>query len=160
MVIDLDHPPPVVKPPKDQGPPVSLHWERAIDDERRLRHCLVCGCQDMYVRRSALQLTGFALIIVAAIVAMVLYGFYTQLMWALAALCAVLVIDAVILWNRRRALVCYRCGSRYFDVLIPPQRRAWESALAERYRGDADPASRAVQHPPHSGAATHGEHPP
>ncbi len=131
--VDLGAPPTVVRPDSGDGKPVTLDWDRAMDDQKYLRHCLVCGCSDMYVHKAFPQVTGFALIILAAVIASVLFGF-GQILLALIALGVVLVIDLAIYLFAPRILTCYRCGSDYRSIKIRPGQPKWDAALAERYK--------------------------
>ena len=58
VVVNPAKPPTVVKPRGPDGPTVTLDWERALDDQKRLRHCPVCGCPDLFKRKRVPQLTA------------------------------------------------------------------------------------------------------
>ncbi|MEM9883495.1 MAG: hypothetical protein AAF800_11305 [Planctomycetota bacterium] len=131
--LDPADPPAVVKADDGRGPAVSLDWDRALDDEGRLRHCPVCDCPDFYVRKNVPQLTVFALIVAAAVVAMVFYGFGLSVP-ALIVLGLVLGVDLLIYLFADRYLVCYRCGSEFRDTPLLPTDRPWNPAIAEKYR--------------------------
>lgn len=133
--IDLRDPPPVVRPAQHPGlkTTLSLDWDRALDDNGHLRRCPVCRCEHLYVRRPVPRMTAFVLIVLAAAVAMVLYGIDLEV-WAFGALAIVLLIDLGILLVSRPALVCYRCKTQYRRLKIPPGQPRWDAALADRYR--------------------------
>jgi len=146
--VDLRDPPPVVRPAQHPGltAALSLDWDRALDDNRHLRRCPVCRCEDLYVRNPVPRMTAFILIVLAAAVAMVLYGIDLE-GWAIGALLVVLLIDLTILLVSRPALVCYRCKTQYRRLKIPRAQPRWDAAVAERYRREqarsagAEPAS-------------------
>lgn len=131
--VDPSAPPTVVKAEDGRGPAVSLDWDRAVDDEGRLRHCPVCGCSDLYISKQVPQLTVFALVIAAAVIAMVFYGFGLSTP-ALVALLLVLTLDVAIWFFAKRMLVCYRCSAEFRDVPISPGHHRWDANTAERYR--------------------------
>ena len=145
--IDARHPPPVVKPP-DGGGEVYLDWDQALDDHRKLRRCPVCGCRELFVRKDFPQVTGFWLVVLAALVAMILFGF-RQLLLSLLVLGVVALLDAVIYLFTGRCLVCYRCRSEFRDAPIHPGHAGWELATGEKYRDQADGDADESRTPPH-----------
>ena len=113
---------------------VHLNWDRAIDDERHLRRCPACGCEDLYARHQFPRLTAFVMIALAAVVAIVMLGL-GQLHYALIVLGLVGLVDAgVYLFFSGKVLVCYRCRSEYRDLPIGREARTWRADLDERYR--------------------------
>jgi hypothetical protein len=64
---------------------------------------------------------------------MVLLGLQ-RVLWALAILAAVAVIDALIYLFTGRCLVCYRCRSEFRNLPIRKDHPAWELAVGEKYR--------------------------
>lgn len=142
--VDLAKPPPMVKRPDQNGALMSLDWDRALDDNRRLRRCPVCGCPDLFVRKQVPQLTLFAAPIVAAIVAMVLYGF--GMLWpALAVLAVVVLVDLGIFLYIPRVLECYRCHTQFRGMPISHRHPRWEKGLADRYANEAAQSREARQ---------------
>ncbi len=93
--VPLDDPPTVVNPPNGKGREMTLHWERALDDEKHLRHFIICGCPDLYARKPFPQATIFTLVVLATVIATVLYGF-NQVALAVTVLTVVLAIDLFI----------------------------------------------------------------
>ncbi len=152
--VDTAKPATVARADDGRGPAVTLDWDRALDDEGHLRHCPVCGCPDLYLRKQVPQLTVFALVLVAAVIAMIFFGSGLNRA-ALVVLGVVLVADLLIFFFAPRVLVCYRCGSEYRDLPLGRGRRRWDAALAERHRraepaGGGEPAATA---PPSADAA-------
>ncbi len=135
--VDPTRPSTVVKADDGRGPTVTMDWEKAIDDEGHLRHCPVCGCKDLYVRKQVPQLTVFVLILAAAVVAMVLFGSGLN-MQAIIVLGVVLAIDLGVYWFAPRMLVCYRCRSEFREVPIGQGPRRWDSMLDLKYQADRE----------------------
>ena len=130
--VDISDPPAIVHAPDGQGQAVHLDWDRALDDEQHLRHCPVCGCPELFARKTLPQLTAFAVVVLAAIVSMVLYGI-GQPGAALAVFLVVVAIDAAIYLFTQRALICYRCRSRFTGMPIRRDHPGWDKALGEQY---------------------------
>lgn len=148
--VDPANPPTVVKATDGRGPAISLDWDKALDDEGNLRHCPVCGCPEFYLKKQVPQLTVFALIVAAAVIAMVFYGFGLSAP-ALIVLAVVLGLDLLIYLYAKRYLVCYGCQSEFHDTPLLPTDKAWDANTAERYappKGSAPPAD-----PPSDSAA-------
>ena len=134
--VDLDHPPAVIRPAQhpELPHPLSLDWDRAVDDHRHLRRCPVCRCPDLYARKPVPQVTGFLGVILAALIAMVLFGF-GQVIPATIALVTVIAVDLLILFIARRFLVCYRCRTQFRRLRVPRHHPRWDVAVAETHRG-------------------------
>lgn len=133
VTVDEAHPPTMVRPPGEEGSDVYLMWDRALDDQGHLRRCPVCGCRELFSRKDFPQVTGFAVVVLAAVLAMVMFGM-RQVWMGLAVLAAVVLIDAVIFLFAGRCLVCYRCRSEFRDIPIGKDHRGWELATGEKYR--------------------------
>jgi len=138
--VDRQNPSTVVRPTDrgDQaGPEVYLHWDQAFDDQHFLRHCPVCGCRELFVRKDFPQVTGFVIVVLAAVLSMVLLGLQ-HVLAAVAVLITVTLMDALIYFFTGKCLVCYRCRSEFRDVPIRPEHRGWELAVGEKYRDLTD----------------------
>ena len=131
--VDPEQPPTVVHATDQRGPAISLDWDKTLDDENRLRHCPVCGCPDFYARKKVPQLTVFALVVAAAVIAMVFYGLGLSLP-ALIVLGVVLIFDLLIYLYAERYLVCYRCQSEFFDIRAVGKPRPWDANTAEQHQ--------------------------
>lgn len=136
--VDPQHPPTVVRHPRPDCAnhvprEVCLNWDQALDDQAQLRRCPVCGCRDLYVRKDFHQVTGLAIVLLAAVVAMVLFGM-RQVFTAALVLALVVLLDAAIFFFTRRCLVCYRCRSEFRQTPIGRQHRPWDLAIGEKYR--------------------------
>ncbi|MAE63759.1 MAG: hypothetical protein CMJ18_05760 [Phycisphaeraceae bacterium] len=131
--VDLDDPPSLVRPVDGGDREVYLHWDQAIDDERHLRRCPVCGCGELFVRKDFPQVTGLLIVVLAAVIALVLFGARQQV-WAFTVLGMVALIDTAIFVFAGRCLVCYRCRSEYRDLPIRADHPGWELATGEKYR--------------------------
>jgi len=136
--VNPEHPPSVVQGPPETdyaGKEVFLDWDRALDDEDHLRRCPVCGCRELFVRRDFPQVTGFVVVVLAAVISLVLLGRGSPVL-AVAVLAAVVLIDVAFFFFTGRCLVCYRCRSEYRNLPIPKDHPGWDLAVGEKYRQD------------------------
>ena len=147
--VDVDaHQRPAVVKAADGARECFLHWDQATDDQGHLRRCPVCGCADLFVRKDFRQVTGFVLIVLAALGSMVLLG-RRRIAAAIIVLAVVALLDAAIFLFTGRCLVCYQCRSEFRRLPIGRDHPTWEAALGERYRSPvgADAASAAPAAP-------------
>ena len=131
--VNLSDPPAIVHDPAGGGQAVHLNWDRAIDDEQHLRRCPVCGCADLFKRKPLPQLTAFAIVVLAAVVAMLVHGIGDQPMLALAVFLAVSAVDIAIYLFTPRQLVCYNCRSAFSSLRIRRDHPRWDKTLGDQY---------------------------
>jgi hypothetical protein len=115
---------------------MSLNWDRALDDGGQLRHCPVCGCEDLYSHKPMPRLMVFVGILTLAIAAMLGYGLGG--VWrnvAIVLLLLVLAIDLIVWQAVKRRLTCYRCKAEFSGLRLRPRQRGWDRLVAERYAG-------------------------
>ena len=142
--VDPNRPPTVVHGPPDSpyaGQEVYLNWDQALGDEAHLRRCPACGCRELFVRKDFPQVTGFVIILMAAVIAIALFA-AKQVKWAIALLATIAGLDTLIYFFAGKCLVCYRCRSEFRDLPIRHDHPGWDLAVGEKYRlsqrGDAD----------------------
>ncbi|MEX0777250.1 MAG: hypothetical protein WD042_16220 [Phycisphaeraceae bacterium] len=133
VTVDTATPPPIVKAPEGHGQDVYLEWSSAFDDHGHLRRCPVCGCRELFVRKDFPQVTGFILVVLAALLSMVLFGI-RQVFAAVVVLMVLVLVDAVIYFFAGRCLVCYRCRSEFRQLPIREDHPGWDLAVGEKYR--------------------------
>ena len=150
VTVDAKDPPPVVKVPEAGSTPsdtptsgnaktgapakdLYLEWDGAFDDQQHLRRCPVCGCKELFARKDFPQVTGFAIVLAAAVIAVALFG-TRNVFLGLVVLGVVVIIDAIIYLFAGKCLVCYRCRSEYRDTPIRKGHPGWELATGEKYR--------------------------
>ena len=112
---------------------IYLEWDGAFDDHHHLRRCPACGCKELFARKDFPQVTGFVIVVAAAVCATALFG-ANEVIWGLVLLALVVLIDAIIYLFAGRCLVCYRCRSEYRNTPIKTDHPGWELATGEKYR--------------------------
>ena len=133
--VDLKNRPTKVHNPSDSRQAVFLQWDQALDDRKRLRHCLICGCPDLYRDRKLPPLTIFVVVILAASLVMLFLHMpapYVILSFGL--FLGLLVSDILIRVFSKPSMTCYHCGSFYRETAIPGSIVPWQPAIAEKYR--------------------------
>lgn len=131
--VDPQHLPTRISAPHGNGPDIYLDWNQTLDDRGRLRRCPVCGCPDLYRRKDYPQVTGFAIIVLAAVVSVALWSYHLPRA-ALVILAVLILTDLLIFFFSPHSLVCYRCHSTYRKLPIDRRHPGWDSTVDERYR--------------------------
>lgn len=111
-------------------------WHRPISvaakREEPLRTCLVCACDELFVRKDFPQRLGVTLVIIGFVLSSVAW-FYYWIYWAFGILFFFAALDLVLWLTMGECLVCYRCQAHIRGV---PTTGAspFELATFERYR--------------------------
>jgi len=115
----------------ETGQDLFPRWDEAIDDAAALRKCVVCGCGDLYARKSLPQVTPFVVVLAFSGTVVAVLGYAANpIVFAL--LAALLTVDALTLLLAKRQLVCYGCGAVYSSLRVARYHRRWDRAVAER----------------------------
>ena len=117
---------------------VFLTWDAAIDDAGRLRSCVVCGCRDLYQRRSFPQITGLVVVLAFGGALAGILGLANRYPLLYLVLILVLGLDVASLVFSRKRLICYQCESKYSNLEISRQHRGWDQVLAQKYESQSD----------------------
>lgn len=130
--------PPIARATAEDGSSreVLLDWERALDDGGCLRACVACGGRRLYRKRSLPRFAPFALVLAAAGVVAGVLG-YSSDPAVLAALVALVALDAAVLVLARTQLCCYACGTTYSRARIARYIRPWDARAAADARDEA-----------------------
>lgn len=98
-----------------------------------LKQCLVCGSQDLFVRKDFPQRLGVGIVVVGFIASSIAWSQYmTYLTFAI--LFATAAIDVVLYLLMGEALVCYRCHAEYRMVEGLQHHEGFNLETHERYR--------------------------
>jgi hypothetical protein len=126
-------PPTMIKFPGEPSQQIALDWSGAVDDEKSLKHCPVCGCKDMYVSNNFPQVTVMVTIALAAVFCQFMI-FHKLIIPAIIVASLVIIIDVLIYIFKKPALICYDCQTEYRNLPISKHHGRWEHGLGERYK--------------------------
>ena len=118
---------------RETGQTLDLHWAGALDEQGRVRRCVVCGCREIFKRYDFPQRFGL-LLVIGAVVACVILLIRGQVLWAMGVLLGTVVVDRIVYLFTRECLVCYRCRSEFRDVKIDETHESWDLSIGEKYR--------------------------
>ena len=102
-------------------------------DTQRLKHCVVCGGRELYVRKDFPQRLGVAIIVVGMAAAMGAVFLHHHVIF-LAILIGLAAIDAVLYSVTGNALHCYRCHSEYRGLQGLERFNPFDLEIHERHR--------------------------
>jgi hypothetical protein len=104
--------------------------------EAGLRRCLVCGSEDLFVRKDFPQQLGVGIVVAGFIASSIAWSQYMTLL-TFGILFATALIDVVLYLIVGEALVCYRCQAQYRMAPGIEQHSAFNLETHERYRQQA-----------------------
>jgi hypothetical protein len=96
-------------------------------------HCLVCGCDDLWRQKDFPPALGLTLVGLGALLSTLAWLWYYPVA-AIGILMAFALVDLLLFALMPDVLVCYRCGARHRDIVIPDDHPKFSLELAERYR--------------------------
>jgi DNA-directed RNA polymerase subunit RPC12/RpoP len=98
-----------------------------------LSHCLVCGSNDLFIRKDFPQRLGLWIVVVGFAVSCVTwYLYYVKLTFAV--LFTTALADLVLYLFMGESLVCYRCGAEYRKLDSLKNHEPFNLETHERYR--------------------------
>ena len=101
--------------------------------EGKVRACVVCPSQDLYLRKNFPQRLGVAIVVLAAVVSSV-FWYYRMPMGTYLTLFVAALIDMLVYFLVGNLLQCYRCQSQYREVPGLEDHSAFDLETHERYR--------------------------
>ena len=99
----------------------------------RLSRCLVCPSVDLFVRKDFPQRLGVGLVLLGVVGSSISWG-YGWTITTFAILFATALLDVVLYMIVPNALMCYRCGAQYRQVVGLDQHAAFDLEVHERHR--------------------------
>jgi hypothetical protein len=109
---------------------------KAAAADSRLDKCVVCGCNELFVRKDFPQRLGVLIVIIGFAISTVFWA-YRMPIAAFAAMFAVAAIDFAMYFFVPNALMCYRCHAQYHRPQEMRNFGAFELETHERYRQQA-----------------------
>jgi len=128
------------------------HWRRPVPGEdisgNVPRHCLICGCNDLWRQKDFPQKLGLTFVVIGATLSTIAWAYYMPVV-ALGILMAFALADMLLYTWMADVLVCYRCGTRYTKFAPEAETPYFNLETAERYRQEAKRLDEAQSGPAH-----------
>ena len=106
-------------------PPESL--------DEPIKHCVACGCNQLYRQKNFPQWLGLTLLTVACSAFFILQGLYMpKVAWII--LLGSAAFDLVLYFIVGDVIVCYRCQARHYGLAKQKSYDPFELPIAEKYR--------------------------
>jgi hypothetical protein len=105
-------------------------------DDTGFEKCVVCGCDELFIRKDFPQVLGVAIVIIGFAISTVFWA-YRMPIAAFAAMFAVAAIDFALYFFVPNALMCYRCHAQYHRPHDMGDFGAFELETHERFRQQA-----------------------
>jgi hypothetical protein len=102
--------------------------------ENIIEQCVVCGGDDLYVRKDFKQMAGAFIVTVAVVVATVAYYYTANMLWPILVLVFSAVVDAALYRFIPDLTACYKCKAEYRGMKRNPEHGNYSHYTAERYR--------------------------
>jgi len=116
--------------------------------EQIIEHCLVCGGDDLYVRKDFKQMAGAFVVTAAVVIATVAYYYTEYMLWPILVLVLSAMADAVLYQFIPDLTACYKCKAEYRGMKLNPEHSNYSHYTAERYRAlarqEAEAAAKGV----------------
>jgi hypothetical protein len=129
--------------PLDADQPVDCpycEWagtqSRLTQDGQALDCCLVCGCQELFVRKNFSQRVGVTIVVIAAVASSVTWGFHMQYA-TFGILFGAALLDLALYLFVGNLLQCYRCHAEYRGLPALEDQEHFSLETHERYRQQA-----------------------
>ncbi len=97
-----------------------------------IERCAVCGSAELFRRKDFPQKLGLALVTVAAVASLVLYGLF-EVLWSWAVLIAAVLFDVALFYVLPRLTGCYKCQAEYRRAAPNPEHADYDLATADKY---------------------------
>jgi NAD-dependent SIR2 family protein deacetylase len=109
-----------------QAPPGSVEGDR-------VKRCLACPSNDLYVRKDFPQRLG-VLIVAVGVIGSSIAWYYENLPWTFGILFVTALVDLALFAVVGSALMCYRCGAQYRGVAEMESHGQFNLETHEKYR--------------------------
>lgn len=112
--------------------------------ESIIEQCVVCGGDDLYVRKDFKQMAGAFIVTFAVVVATVAYFYSANMLWPILVLVLSAIADAALYRFIPDLTACYKCKAEYRGMKRNPEHGNYSHYTAERYRALARQAAEAA----------------
>lgn len=104
----------------------------AVEDSR-LSRCLVCPSVDLFLRKDFPQRLGVGMVVLGVVGSSIAWGYGWPII-TFGILFATALLDVILYMVVPNALMCYRCGAQYRQVVGLDQHGAFDLEIHERHR--------------------------
>jgi hypothetical protein len=105
-------------------------------DGDQLHACLICGCQELFLRKDFSQRAGVTIVIIGFLLSTIAWGFHLRYV-SYAILFATALIDVVLYFTVGNMLQCYRCQAEYRQLARLADFEPFDLETHERFRQQA-----------------------
>lgn len=105
-------------------------------DGDKLRACLVCGCEELFLRKDFSQRMGVGIVVIGFALSTIAWGFHWRFA-SYAILFATALIDVVLYLTVGTMLQCYRCHAEYRQSQGASEFGPFDLTTHERFRQQA-----------------------
>jgi len=107
-----------------------------VADSKEVHECLVCGCQELFLRKNFSQRLGVAIVVLAAVTSSIAWA-YHRLYLTYGILFAAASLDLALYFSVGNLLQCYRCHAEYRGLAGLESGEPFSLETHERYRQQA-----------------------
>ena len=101
-----------------------------------ISRCLICGCNELYVRKDFSQRLGLAIVVTGILLSSIAWGFHMRYT-TYGILFATALIDVVLYFTVNNMLQCYRCRAEYRGLPDLAGREPFNLETHEKFRQQA-----------------------
>ena len=102
-------------------------------EQNRVKRCLVCPSNDLFVRKDFPQRLGVGLVVIGIIGSSIAW-YHADVLWTFGILFATALVDVLLYMFVGDALMCYRCQAQYRGVDEMDSHGQFDLETHERYR--------------------------
>lgn len=118
----------------------ACEWSRPLDsrvaDTQGVEQCVVCGCQELFLRKNFSQRLGVTIVVLAAVASSITWAYHLQYV-TYGILFAAALLDLVLYFCVGNLLQCYRCHAEYRGLAGLESGEPFSLETHERYRQQA-----------------------
>jgi len=108
----------------------------SLTEDESLDHCLVCGCQELFIRKNFSQRLGVTIVVIAIVSSAITWGFHLRLA-TYGILFAAALLDLLLYFVIGNLLQCYRCHAEYRGLPELDSHEPFSLETHERFRQQA-----------------------
>ena len=119
------------------------------DAAEAINRCLICGCDELFVRKNFSQRLGLVIVVTAMVLSSIAWGFHWRYT-TYGILFAAALIDVTLYFSVGNLLQCYRCRAEYRGLPELDQGEPFSLETHEKFRQQAARLAEATAEAPSS----------